>query len=172
MATQPFRLIGTVINKRAADIPRAVGSVARKCAAVIGENVAKDTPVDSGVARSNWLMGIDQILTYTIPAYAPYIKTSSEIYAQRAAERIAGHGHVMGTGDKEETANLVAVLSQHFTALQHFDPAVNNTIYLSNSLPYMEKLNMGSSPQTAAGFINRAVDTGIAAIRGMKLMGP
>lgn len=170
MAAQPIQLIGTVMNKRANDVMKSVGLIARKAASAIGESVVTETPVDTGTARSNWIMTIDQIANYTIPAYVPYIKTDSWTYGARAKDRSAGVKHVLGTGDKEETANLVAALAQHFVALQRFDPEVNDTIYITNSLPYIEKLNLGYSLQTDAGFVERAVDVGVEAIRTMKLV--
>jgi|ERR1051326_2164609 hypothetical protein len=168
---QPFQLIGKVMQKRAANFAVASAQVARTAGSVIGREVATDTPVDTGAARSNWIMTIDEIATYTIPPYVPYIKTHSEDYARRASDRAVGVKHVLGTGDKEERANLAAVLAQHFAALQRFDPVQNKTIYIANNLPYMERLNAGYSPQTEAGFVERAVELGVVAIRRMKLMG-
>ncbi len=170
MAAQPIQLIGTVMNKRAADFMKAAGMIARTAGSVIGEAVVADTPVDTGQARSNWIMTIDQIAAYIIPAYVPYIKTHSQHYEDRKRDRALGIKHALGTGDKEETANLTAALAQHFAALQRFDPEVNDTIYITNNLPYIWKLNAGYSLQTEAGFVERAIEVGIEAIRKMKLV--
>lgn len=167
---QPFVLIGKVMQKRAANVQVAVGKIARTAAAVIGEAVTRATPVDTGAARSNWIMTIDEIATYIIPAYAPYPKTHQDVYSYHKGERESGRKHIVELGRKDESANLGAVLSQHFTALQRFDPEVNDTIYIANNLPYIGLLDAGYSPQTEAGFVARSVDEGIEAIRGMKLM--
>jgi len=173
MMAQPFAMIGKVMNKRAADFPVAAGKVARSVAANVGEAVVRDTPVDTGAARSNWIMTIDQIATYIIPPYAPYPKTHSDIYAYHANERAAGRTHMIALGRKDEESNAVSAIAQHFAALQHFDPARNNTIYIANNVPYMGKLNAGYSPQTPAVFVMRAVEKGFETARAMnlKLMG-
>lgn len=171
-AAQPFRLIGKVMQKRAKDFPVAAARLTRTIASVIGEDVVRETPVDTGSARSNWIMLVGQIANYTIPAYVPYPKTHQSAYAYRAGQAAAGHVHALGTGDKEEQGNLVAALSQHFEAIRSYDPSKDTTIYLSNHLPYIGRLNLGSSPQTAAGFVNRAVEKGVAAGRRLKLMEP
>lgn len=165
MAVQPFNLIGKVMKKRADNFPRASYRLTTSIAAVIGREIATETPVDTGTARSNWIMSIDQIATYTIPAYVPYIKTHANQYAARK-----GQQHVMGTGDKEEQANLAAVLAQHFAAIQSYDPVRNKTIYLSNHLPYIVRLNQGYSLQTEPGFVERGFEAGIAQARKMKLL--
>lgn len=170
---QPFALIGQVMNKRAANVPRAVGLISRSIAAQIGEAVVRDTPVDTGAARSKWIMSIDQIATFIIPPYAPYPKTHSEIYAYHANERKAGRTHLIELGRKDEEANAVSAISQHFATLQNFDPARNSTIYIANNVPYMGKLDAGYSPQTPAGFVMRAVEKGVMEARklNLKLMG-
>lgn len=170
MATQPFYLIGKVMSKRAADFGVASRKLTVTIASVIGEDVVRETPVDEGVARSNWIMSLDQIATYTIPAYDPHPKTHHSVYARRALERAAGIVHVLGTGDKEESGNLIGALSQHFATLQQYDPVRNKTVYLANHLPYIGKLNAGSSPQTEAGFVQRAVEKGLDAAKRKKLM--
>ncbi len=158
------------MRKRADDFTIAAGKIARTAASVIGEAVGRDTPVDTGAARSNWIMSIDEIAGFTIPPYVPYPKTHDDIYAYHASERGAGRTHVVQLGRKDEEANLAAMLSQHFTAIQRFDAARNGTIYLTNNLPYIERLDVGYSPQTAPGFVMRAVEKGVEAIRPMKLV--
>lgn len=167
MATQLFVNFGDVLNKRADSFQPAAAKIARSVAAAIGEELARETPVATGAARSNWIMTIDQIANYVIPAYVPYLKPHQSQYAihKETAPHPGG-----GIGDKEEQANLVAVLSQHFVALQSFDPERNSTIYIANNIPYMEKLNAGYSNQTPAGWVKRAVEKGMEVARNYKLM--
>lgn len=42
---------------------------------------------------------------------------------------------------------------------------VTDTIYLTNNLPYIERLNEGSSQQAPEGFVEAAVDAGKRAVR-------
>lgn len=170
---QPFQLIGKVMKKRADDFVVASGRLTTSIAGVIGREVVLDTPVDTGTARSNWIMSVDQIATYIIPAYAPLPKTHSDVYERRAGERAGGHVHALGTGDKEESGNAAAAMAQHFAAIQSYDPVRNKTIYLANNVPYIGRLNAGYSPQTAPLFVERAVEKGVTNARRMnlKLMG-
>jgi hypothetical protein len=45
------------------------------------------------------------------------------------------------------------------------------TLYISNNLPYINRLNEGWSAQAPAGFVERAVAQGRAVVRRMKLLG-
>lgn len=47
-----------------------------------------------------------------------------------------------------------------------------NTIYISNNVPYIGRLNEGSSSQAPAGFVELAIRTAIAGVRGARLVGP
>lgn len=167
---QPFALIGKVMEKRAANVVAGAAKVARAVATRIGEEVVYDTPVDTGTARSNWIMTIDEIATYTIPAYVPYPKTHHDIYEHRAGQKAAGYVHALGTGDKEETANASAALAQHAAAIEQYDALFNHTIYIANNVIYMGRLNEGYSPQTEAGFVMRAVEVGVAAAARISLL--
>lgn len=43
-------------------------------------------------------------------------------------------------------------------------------IYISNNLPYIGRLNEGWSAQAPAGFVERAIQTGAQAVKGVKLL--
>lgn len=50
------------------------------------------------------------------------------------------------------TISRIAVVARQFQ--------IGDTIYIVNNLPYIENLNEGSSPQAAAGFVQRSVSEG------------
>ena len=102
--------------------------------------LAKETPVDVGTARSNWLASIGRPRTGRIRAYSPYQSRHKKPY---------GAG-----GSKGEGANLSGVQSQGRNALANYK---KGSIYISNNLPYIGPLDRGHSRQTSAGFVTRAV---------------
>ncbi len=44
-------------------------------------------------------------------------------------------------------------------------------IWISNNIAYINRLNAGSSTQAPAGFVEKAVQVGIAKVRGFKILG-
>lgn len=102
--------------------------------------LARDTPVDVATARSNWRLSVGRPLTGKIKAYRPYPSRHRPPY---------GSG-----GHKSERANLNAVMNAGKSRLMRYS---GGTIYISNTLRYISRLDAGYSPQTPAGFVTRAV---------------
>lgn len=107
----------------------------------IDQVLVVETPVDTGRARSNWIVGSGPS-TGLIEAY------------------------VSGSGGSSGAANAEAALQQARDFLSGTDVQV---IYISNNLGYIQYLNEGSSAQAPAGFIEAAVNAGIAAIKKIKV---
>lgn len=103
------------------------------------------TPVDKGVARSNWRVGIGAAPTAVIPAYAP--------------------GRHLGIN---ETANGQAAINAGIARINGFSPgqgrALKKSISIANNTPYIGALNAGSSKQAPAGFVEVALDEARATI--------
>jgi len=53
-------------------IHKTVDRIAQRAALVGGDYLARETPVDTGYARSNWVGTINEPFIGTIPAYVPY----------------------------------------------------------------------------------------------------
>lgn len=102
--------------------------------------LARDTPVDSARARSNWRISVGRPLSGKIRAYSPIPSRHRPPY---------GPG-----GSKSETSNLASVVKQGKERLARY---TKGTIYITNALPYIGPLDRGHSSQTSAGFIARAV---------------
>ena len=98
--------------------------------------MAGGTPVDKGVARSNYRVSKGSRTFAIIPAYSP--------------------GKDLGIG---EQANLRAVLAQGRAALSDLKPG--QAAFITNNVPYIEQLNNGSSKQSPGGFL----EAGAAAAR-------
>jgi hypothetical protein len=115
--------------------------------------LAKDTPVDTGTARSNWRISIGRPMSGRIKAYSPFPSRYTPPYA--------------GGGSKNETSNLNAVVAQGKARLSKYK---SGTIYISNTLGYIGPLDRGHSNQTTAGFVARAV-AAAASKTGAKIKG-
>lgn len=110
----------------------------------IDQALVLGTPVDSGRARSNWLVSIGAPRTDTIEPYAP--------------------GSGLGIG---EGANASGALAQGRRVIEKRQPG--QTIYLANNLVYIGRLNEGHSAQAPAMFIEMAIDAGEAFLKRAQL---
>lgn len=130
------------MNRLAKVIPVNVKTGLKQTVLAIDQVLVTSTPVDTGRARSNWVVGIGPS-TRAIDAYAP--------------------------GEKGSTAaeNAEAALRQARDFLDSTDVSV---IYISNNLDYIQYLNEGSSAQAPAGFIEEAVQAGIDYVKNMKVL--
>lgn len=121
----PFDEIGTVL-KVWGQQSNAVVTKAFKAAVKAGDRMAVEaTPVDTGAARSNWVVTIDDTFYGQIPPYAPYPKNSH-----------TGRG---------ETANAGAAVAQGDSAIAPFDSTVNIEAHIQNNLDYIELLDSGDA---------------------------
>lgn len=110
--------------------------------------LARDTPVDTAEARSNWRISIGRPLSGVIAPYKPYLSRWSPPY---------GPG-----GSKGESTNLSQVTAQGKARLSRYK---TGSIYISNNVPYIGPLDRGHSKQTSGGFVARAVDNAIGRTR-------
>jgi len=102
-------------------------------------NLIETTPVDLGWARANWVPSIGQ--PYDVVVGQP--NDSSDVGAARrkqAEGRNALRGYKLTRGP----------------------------IFVSNNVPYIQKLNEGSSAQAPAGFVQMAIQTAIATVQGAR----
>lgn len=106
--------------------------------------LAKNTPVDTGKARSNWAVSLDNPFAGTRLPYSPYLSR---------------HKHGDG-GSIGETRNQAGVVWAAASVLKANKAGAS--VYISNNLPYIQRLNEGWSDQAPAGFIQAAVLTGRA----------
>lgn len=123
-------------------IPVNVKRGLKETVLVIDQALVTSTPVDTGRARANWIVGTGPS-TAAIDAYFP------------------------GKGGATAAANAEAALQQ---ARDFLDGADVSVIYISNNLEYIQYLNEGSSAQAPAGFIEAAVDAGIAHVKTIRVL--
>lgn len=134
--------LATRLELRAMRYELAASMLAEEVAREIVKDLANVTPVDTSKALSNWVTTIGAPSASNIDAYSVGDKGSTQ--STSAAETIA----------------------QAENALQAKRPG--QTIYITNNLPYIKRLNEGYSKQEPAGFVERAVLIGRIVIKNFK----
>lgn len=130
-------------EKKSKTIKADTSKLAVDTAMAIVGNLAYKTPVDTSQAISNWIVTIGAENQTQIKPHFPGIQGST--YRASAAETIA---------------NAKAVLSSK---------KPGQSIFITNNLPYIKKLNDGSSSQAPAGFVESAVLIGRKMVAKFKL---
>lgn len=105
--------------------------------AVIRE-LLQSTPVDTSRALSNWQVGAS--VSGPIDAYS------------------------VGSAGSTRAASLSSAMAEAERAIKA--GKLSNALVIFNSVPYIRKLNEGSSSQAPAGFVERAILAGKLAARG------
>lgn len=116
----------------------------RKVALAIDQAVVMATPVDTGAARSNWLVSMGSSRTDTISPYDP------------------------GLAGSTASANVSQALEQGRLVIEGYTSG--KVIYISNNLPYIQRLNDGWSKQAQAGYILKAVQAATAALGNVRVV--
>jgi hypothetical protein len=129
---------------RANNVPREANKAKRRAALAIDQAVVLGTPVDTGTARSGWIVNLDQASDELREAYVPLQK-----------------------GDISERANAEAAIAQGKKVIAQAKP--EQEIHITNNRDYIRDLNDGSSAQAPAGFIEEAVDAGAKAARSAQI---
>jgi len=132
------------MRMRANNAPHEVNRVKRNTALAVDQAVVLGTPVDTGTARSNWLVSTDAPKNDIIEAY----------------DELVG-------GDMSESVNAQAALAQGKKVIQAATPGQD--IHITNNLPYIVPLNEGSSAQAPAAFVEEAVNAGVQAARRTRI---
>lgn len=133
------------INRRAKRVDDNVNLATKHAARAMLEEVIWATPVDTGRARSNWRVGVGSPNLGTRAPFAP--------------------GFKLGLG---ESANAGAAINSGSSIIN--SAPRNVPLFISNNLPYINKLNAGSSKQAPANFIERALARGAARARKVRLL--
>lgn len=115
----------------ARQLERAVTSVVRRLAVNTTANLIETTPVDTGWARSNWIPSVG----------------------------VSFDGNMFETSrDFRRALTGGAISLQQRGTAQVSRYALNQgLVYISNNVPYIRRLNEGSSSQAPAGFVQGAI---------------
>ncbi len=115
--------------KRNADrlIDARINQLGRAAGFELGKRLMQRTPVDTGRARANWNASVN----------SPDYSTTGSFSTKWDKE----HKHTGFAEAKIQTATRVLKFS------------AGDTFYMSNGLPYIERLDQGYSQQAAAGIV-------------------
>ncbi len=130
------------LNDRADGLEEEASKHAVKVAETIVASLAYDTPVDTSQALSNWQVGVGVPVAADRPPFYPGERGST--YKQSADATV-------------EAARVRLAAKKP-----------GETIYISNLLPYIRKLNGGSSKQHPGGFVEIAVVRGREILRKLR----
>lgn len=126
-----------------ADKVASVGNEAKKHVAnAIVRYLVNITPVDTSQALSNWQARDGSPVLSSIGPYVPGFAGSTQSVSAQAA--------------MEAAAQVIALAKP------------GETIYLSNVLPYIKRLDQGSSSQHPGGFVHASTIVGKLSLRDFK----
>lgn len=112
-------------------LPRGAAAAVNDVALGVVEYLTDETPVDTSRALSNWQVSLGRPFMYDIGPYAEGIWGSTKAVSREQAIATARY-----------------LLSMR---------KPGQTIYISNNVPYIRRLNTGWSKQHAGGFVEAAV---------------
>lgn len=138
------------IRRRGRQVVNSASRLVRGAAKVTLRSVVLATPVDTGVARSNWRVGIGAPATAVIGAYAPGKKLGLGETSNARAAIIAGNARI-------KLARGVSGVG------------LKTAIFISNNVPYIDSLNKGTSTQASKGFIQTAALEAELFIKGFRI---
>jgi hypothetical protein len=122
----------------------AANSHFKKCFMVVDEEIVRNTPVDTGLARSNWRASVGSPLNSTIEPYK--------------------RGNRLGIN---ETANASDAIAQARFAISSRESG--QVAYLTNNVWYIGRLNSGSSTQAGNNFVEKSIALSLARVKAANL---
>lgn len=117
-----------------------MNTVIKKVGLAVDQAVVTGTPIDTGTARSNWLASLVTPRSDVIGSYAP------------------GNPGGVTNAALSQAAGVIGLRK------------TGQDIVISNNVPYIGKLNAGSSQQAPAGFVESAVQEGAAVVRSARVV--
>lgn len=138
------------INRTADRIPRAIDAIIKAAGRAVSHALIDGTPVDTGEARSNWIISLGVPIRGTIAPYTPYPK-----YSQANGRGLS------------ETANAAGAKARAEGAIKARQPG--QKLIIQNNVDHIEELNAGSSRQAPALFVDLAINAGITSLNGARL---
>jgi hypothetical protein len=127
-------------------MPKITSTLLKEVVKAAHYEVVSSTPVDTGLARSNWIVSAGTPVSLVIPPYSP--------------------GSRLGVA---ESQNAAAAISAGQEVIDGTSPNVT-TYYVQNNVPYIGELNAGSSKQAPALFVEKGVQAGMAKAASTQLI--
>lgn len=144
MATsRSFQAFARRMRFRADELEKNANRTVRKVALAADQAIVVATPVDTGQARSNWLVSLLSPRADTIPPY------------------------VAGMGGSTGAQNVIAAQAQGASVIGTRQPGQD--VWISNNLPYIGRLNNGFSAQAPANFVQAAAAEAASVVANARL---
>lgn len=117
-------------------------------------SLVEGTPVDKGVARSNWRVSLGNPTRSIIPAYAP--------------------GRKLGIGERQNARAVIqagfATINQLRVGAKRGTGQAGSAVFITNSIPYLDRLRNGYSGQQPNDWVQVALQEAQAEIAGARLL--
>lgn len=122
--------------------------IVKDAAMTILIDLVQSTPADVGSAITNWQLTLDAPAERELAAYVPSLRgrTVKGLWEHRIDPAITAQANIPPTVDAAKGI------------LVNREPG--QFVFITNNLPYIRKLNDGSSDQAPAGFVDRAIILG------------
>ncbi len=140
------------MSKRGKQVTDNTNRNIKRLALAIDQTIVLATPVDTGRARSNWILAVGSATRSQIEPYSAYSRGSKG-----------------GGAERGETANAKSAMDQAKVAVSSRQP--EQTIFISNNLDYIGILNSPQTPSKQADpfFVQGAIQAAVNEFRRMKV---
>lgn len=146
-----LRQFAAACDRIADAITADVNELVKAIVVNIQYEVVRRTPIDTGRARSNFVVRLNTPFRLVYKPYSPY----------RSRYR-GGSGGSMG-----ENANLQQAVAQARGVMARRKP--DDPVYITNNLPYIARLNEGYSKLAPRNYVRVGVAAGVSgAVRSFK----
>ncbi len=154
------------IENRVKTFEKRVEDTLRDVAGKVHETVVMRTPIDTGRARANWQLTLNSApddpiaedFVFTVERFQREFDTLYSLGARKEARELK-------QDFKKYNANNA--LFRGRDVLKGFKR--QDTIYITNNVHYILKLNAGSSRQAPAGFIQMGILSATSFVKNVKL---
>lgn len=148
VGTFPFSLLPQRMDRLGRATVSGTTKLVQTVAKAIGAKIIETTAVDTGLARSNWRASISAPASGIIPPYAPGVK--------------------LGIG---EGANASAAKAQQKQAIEQFSASKDQSIFITNNVPYIAVLERGDSKHAAGDMVKMGIQAGRVVLQTPGVLG-
>lgn len=139
-----FATLSNSLRQQAKNIKSNTSLLVRRCATVVIEELAVRTPIDSGRAKSNWIVTLN---SPTVARIEPH------------------HFGVLGSTAPQ---TIKTVQARAAIVINRFK--IGDTVIIQNNLDYIDDLEKGSSKQSPAGFIHQSLARIPLVVQGTQIL--
>ncbi len=142
MATSDLHQFGERMKQLGKRVADNSDRLVRKCALAIDATVVLATPVDTGRARANWQVSLNDPKNSTRDPFST------------------------GAGGSTGGQNARAAMAEAQVVIDGYTYERSPVgLFITNNLPYIGRLNNGHSAQAPAGFVEKGILVGVQAVR-------